>query len=301
MKRSCLFLICLLTASLTAATDLPLDARLVGGRQTYIVRPGDTLTAIAAMHAVTPEAIATLNGLANPDRLKPGTVLQIDNPHLAVVDTRYAVTISIAQRMLFLAKGDAILAYPITVGRAGWPTPTGEFTIMTKEISPTWDVPASIQREMAAQGKPVITRMAPSPENPLGSRWIGTSLPSIGIHGTNAPSSIYRYASHGCIRMNPVHVEELFEQVTVGMKGVLTYEPIIFAVIDGHAWLEVHPDPYRRLGDPMARVRALAAAHGATGLVSWPAVEAALLRRDGRVQDVTLPRSPYLDASIPAR
>ncbi len=37
-----------------------------------------------------------------------------------------------------------------------------------------------------------------------------------GIHGTNAPSSIGRKASHGCIRMRNRDVEELFEMVAVG-------------------------------------------------------------------------------------
>jgi lipoprotein-anchoring transpeptidase ErfK/SrfK len=37
-----------------------------------------------------------------------------------------------------------------------------------------------------------------------------------GIHGTNAPGSIGRNASHGCIRMRNRDVEELFEMVAAG-------------------------------------------------------------------------------------
>ena len=45
---------------------------------------------------------------------------------------------------------------------------------------------------------------------------MGLSLKGYGIHGTNAPSSIGRNASHGCIRMRNHEVEELFGMVAVG-------------------------------------------------------------------------------------
>ena len=148
-------------------------------------------------------------------------------------------------------------------------------------------MPISIQREMAAQGKPVVRSVPPSADNPLGTRWIGLSMPGVGIHGTNVPSSIYRYASHGCIRMHPDHILELFERVSVGSGGVLEYEPVIMAAIDGRIWLEVHPDPYRRVTNPVARARAIAASLGATDQIDWSVVDAALRRRDGRAEDVT--------------
>lgn len=263
------------------------QAVIVGGHQIHVVRQGDTLTAIAARHGVTAPALAALNGLSLRDALRVDRTLRIENPHIAVIDTGRALTINIAQRMLFHFDGAKVFGYPVTVGRHDWPTPTGEFRIATKEKDPTWDVPASIQREMADQGKPVILRVAPSADNPLGARWLGLSLPGIGIHGTNAPSSIYRYASHGCIRMHPDHIAELFERVEVGMIGMLVYEPIILAAIDGRVWLEVHPDPYRRVADPAAHVRAAAAAQAITELIDWPAVRVALGRRDGAPEDIS--------------
>jgi lipoprotein-anchoring transpeptidase ErfK/SrfK len=51
----------------------------------------------------------------------------------------------------------------------------------------------------------------------LGTRWIGTSAPAIGIHGTYATGSVGTRASHGCIRMHIPDVEELYEQVALGM------------------------------------------------------------------------------------
>ena len=45
--------------------------------QSYTVRPGDTLSAIAARHHTTVAALAALNRLADPDALRPGQVLRL--------------------------------------------------------------------------------------------------------------------------------------------------------------------------------------------------------------------------------
>ncbi|MDX6647170.1 MAG: L,D-transpeptidase ErfK/SrfK [Miltoncostaeaceae bacterium] len=63
-----------------------------------------------------------------------------------------------------------------------------------------------------------VPRGLPGPGNPLGTRWIGTSAPAVGIHGTPADYTIGSRASHGCIRMHIPDVEKLYEQVTVGME-----------------------------------------------------------------------------------
>lgn len=186
---------------------------------------------------------------------------------------------------------DTVSGYAITVGRRDWPTPLGEFTIIDKERDPVWDVPKSIQQEMAQQGKPVITRMEASPDNPLGAFWLRLSLPGLGIHGTNAPSSIYRYASHGCIRMHPDDVAALFDRVVIGTSGVIVYQPLLIAAIDGRIMLEAHPDPYRRVRDAAGAVRDAAGEQGIGGRIDWMKVDAVLHARAGRPEDVTVTRT----------
>ena len=272
---------------LTAAAQEPASAIIVGGPSTYTVRPGDTLSAIAARFGVTTAAIIARNGLARPGTIVPGQALDIDNAHLAIVDPAATITINVPQRMLFFRDGAVVRGYPITVGSRAWPTPLGEFAIVDKEVNPVWDVPASIQREMRQQRKPVITRMDPSPDNPLGAYWLRLSLPGLGIHGTNAPSSIYRYASHGCIRMHPDHIAELFGRVAPGMRGVLKYQPVVMAEIDGRIWIEAHPDPYGLARDAGSRLRHEADRTAIGHRVDWQKVGAALRLREGRAEDVT--------------
>ena len=52
--------------------------------------------------------------------------------------------------------------------------------------------------------------MPPGPDNPLGKHWLGLSIHGYGIHGTIAPSSIYQFRTHGCIRLHPDDIAELF-------------------------------------------------------------------------------------------
>ena len=281
-----------LLASPAGAQSIDGAAALVGGRTVYDVKAGDTLAAIGARFGVARATLIEMNQLTSPYALAAGQSLVVDNTHIAVANLQVSLTINIAQRLLVLTEGEGerARAYPITVGRRTWPTPVGAFTIMSKETDPVWDVPVSIQREMERQGKPVITRMAASPANPLGRHWLGLSLPSLGIHGTNAPSSIYAFASHGCIRMHPDDIADLFQRVSVGTTGVLIYRPVVIAEIDGRVWVEAHPDEYRRFGDAMDGLREAAEQAGLRAVIDWALVDEVVRQRRGRAVDVTISR-----------
>lgn len=292
MKTDTRLVVCALVLLANPAGGQTVDgmAALVGGRTVYTVKAGDTLGSIGARLAVARATLIELNQLTSPDVLAAGQPLIVDNTHIAVGHPDVNITINIAQRLLVLTEGERARAYPITVGRRTWPTPVGAFTITSKEADPVWNVPESIQREMEQQGKPVITLMEASPLNPLGRHWIGLSLPGLGIHGTNAPSSIYAFASHGCIRMHPDDVASLFQRVSVGMTGVLIYEPVVLAVIDDRVWVEAHPDEYRRAGDAMGSVRDAAERANLRALVDWALADEVIRQRRGQAVDVTLSR-----------
>jgi len=80
--------------------------------------------------------------------------------------------------------------------------PDGKFHVTNRVSNPTY----------YHQGK----KVDPGPQNPVGTRWIGLDEKGYGIHGTNAPSSIGKSASHGCIRMAKKDLEEFFEMVRPG-------------------------------------------------------------------------------------
>jgi lipoprotein-anchoring transpeptidase ErfK/SrfK len=125
------------------------------------------------------------------------------------------IVIDLSQLRLYFYKGTKLVAtYPIAAGQPAYPTPTGHFSVVEMVKNPTWTPPDSPWAKGAVP-------IPPGETNPLGPRWIGTSAPGIGIHGTNDPSSIGNHVSHGCIRMYVPDVEKLFEMVTVGMPVII--------------------------------------------------------------------------------
>jgi hypothetical protein len=133
------------------------------------------------------------------------------------------IVVSLTDRKLALVKDGQVTAiYPVAIGRPSSPTPEGVFQVVTRIPDPTWWGP---------EGKVV----APGPANPLGNRWIGLSQKGYGIHGTNAPRSVGKAASHGCIRMRKADVESLFQAVAVG-------DPVEFRALALSAVLELPED-----------------------------------------------------------
>src|SRR5947208_9739993 len=82
---------------------------------------------------------------------------------------------------------------------------------------------------MRAQGEKVVGSVLPGPDNPLGKYWIQLSAPGYGLHGTNAPASIGKYVSHGCMRLLPEHVELLYREARDGTPVDFIYEPVKLA------------------------------------------------------------------------
>jgi lipoprotein-anchoring transpeptidase ErfK/SrfK len=117
-------------------------------------------------------------------------------------------------RLYFYLKGKLKKTYPVAVGQPAWPTPDGTFEVLIMAENPTWIPPDSPW----AKG---LEPVPPGAGNPLGTRWIGTSAPGVGIHGTPSSWSIGSHASHGCIRMYISDVEELYEFVQVGMPVII--------------------------------------------------------------------------------
>jgi L,D-transpeptidase ErfK/SrfK len=204
------------------------------------------------------------------------------------------ILLNVPQRRLFVMReGIAAASYPVGLGRPGWPTFEGRFEIAAKEIDPVWDVPLSIQEEMRRAGKAVVTRVLPGPANPLGKYWLGLSVPGFGIHGTNAPRSISRFESHGCIRLHAADIHDLFARVEVGTPGRSIYQPVVLGTIDQTVWLEAHPDVYRRAHhDPLDEALAAAARLAPDLVIDHRRVAQLLRERDGRPHRIDIPDDP---------
>ncbi len=123
-----------------------------------------------------------------------------------------AVTVSRdGKRARVFRRGELVKTYRVAVGEPKYPTPTGTFSVQSKQIDPIWNVPDS---EWAGDlaGK---TIPGGDPKNPLIARWIGFNG-SVGFHGTKSVDSIGTAASHGCVRMRKADVIDLYRRVEVG-------------------------------------------------------------------------------------
>jgi L,D-transpeptidase ErfK/SrfK len=274
------------------AAPRSLGRTMVGAIAEYVVLPGETFETIGVRFGVDPTAIARRNTRWVHAALVPGTKLSID-VHRTVPSSSFGpaggILINVAQKLLFLLVQDgSVMTMPVAVGRSDWPTPTGVFHVARKELDPTWDVPLSIQQEMRRLGRPVVTRIPPGPQNPLGRYWIGLSLPNLGIHGTNAPSSVPGYTTHGCLRVASEQIQILFDRVAVGTAGEIIYEPTLLTWYKGRFFLEAHPDVYGRRAKAVQTLHAAAEQLGVQGSIDWSLVEEVVQRREGLAVDVTL-------------
>lgn len=163
----------------------------------YIVKPGDSLYVIARKNHTTVDLIKKINGLQS-DSIYPKMKLKIYTAPFSIVIDKSKNTLTLYSKDLPLKK------YTVATGKNNC-TPVGEFKITDKLLNPTWFKTGAI--------------LPPgSPENALGTRWMGFDKPGYGIHGTIEPKSIGTQASEGCIRMLNEDVEELYGIVPSGAK-----------------------------------------------------------------------------------
>jgi L,D-transpeptidase ErfK/SrfK len=276
----------LLLAGVPAFAQTPdaVAGRLIGGEIVHDVKRGDSLARIGARFGIEPWLLAQSNGLSPLEaRLTVGQSMKINNLHIVPLLLEDGLLINIPQRLLFVCQAGAVVAwYPVGLGRPDWPTPVGRFQVRSKEVAPTWHVPVSIQKEMRGLGQAVRTRVPPGPNNPLGHYWIGLSGSACGIHGTNAPTSVYTFRTHGCIRLHPDDVVDLFSRVSVGTTVWIVYEPILLTRrSDGAVFLEVNRDAYQRIGNLRRAADALVAREGVSSVLDATRVDKLVAAKEG--------------------
>lgn len=173
------------------------------GTEEYVVRPGDTLDAIAKRFGTTVELLKEMNeGKGRAGSIRP-------HDRLKVCTDTFSLLIDKSANTLTLKAGERIAkVYPVGTGKEGT-TPVGEFAITNKLPEPEWFRP----------GGGIIP--FGDPENLLGTRWMGIDSPGYGIHGTWEPETIGKQSSAGCVRLLNEDVEELFTIVPVGTKVII--------------------------------------------------------------------------------
>jgi L,D-transpeptidase ErfK/SrfK len=226
---------------------LPLSPRenVVGNLRSTIVGRDDSLLDIARAFDIGHDQII----LANPrlNRWVPpiGATVLIPSLYVLPPGERRGIVLNLAELRLYFfpPRTGVVHTFPVSIGDYDWETPQGSTTVIAKQIDPPWFPPKSIRREHAEEGEDLPT-MIPGgdPDNPLGAFALKLAIPGYLIHGTDQRRSfgIGMRVSHGCIRLYPEDIEQLYPMVPVGTPVRIIDQPVKAGIRDGQLLLEVH-------------------------------------------------------------
>jgi lipoprotein-anchoring transpeptidase ErfK/SrfK len=157
-------------------------------------------------------ALSAESALSSSSRVASLPVIPV-KPRVLESSFKMAIVVSLSESKVRLYQGAKLVkTYPCAPGQPAWPTPTGDFVIVDKLTNAPWINPNSA---WSASMPAVIPG---GPNNPMGDRKIAINYPGVFLHGI-PPSeygSIGTHASHGCMRMMPSAIHDLFPRVRIG-------------------------------------------------------------------------------------
>jgi L,D-transpeptidase ErfK/SrfK len=219
---------------------------VIGEIQVVVAKYEDTFVDIARAYGLGYDEMVAANPDVDPWLPGEGTTIILPTRFMIPVAPRQGIVLNVAAKRLFyfpepVDDGPAMVeTYPIGIGRAGWQTPSGITTIVSKARNPIWYVPRSVRIEHAEAGDPLPKQVPPGPDNPLGNRVLGLGISGYLIHGTNKPAGVGMRVSHGCIRLFPEDIAHLYERVEIDSQVRIVNQPILYGWQNGDLLLEAH-------------------------------------------------------------
>jgi lipoprotein-anchoring transpeptidase ErfK/SrfK len=129
---------------------------------------------------------------------------------------RHAIFVSVQEKILELKQSDKLVgSYPITPGSKALPAPIGEWFAKGFSWMPTFRWDEALLHHGKRSGD--FYELPPGPNNPVGIIWMELSHKGSGLHGTDAPETIGRTTSHGCIRLSNWDALDLGTKVLPGV------------------------------------------------------------------------------------
>jgi len=242
----------LLAAGTAAAESFPLPGDggdLIGDPRSTLARHEDTLIDIAREHGLGYEEIVNANPGVDPWLPGAGVSVELPKRRLLPMAPREGIVINLPEhRLYYFPKSGrdetpVVWSYPVSIGKMDWNTPLGSTRIVQKIKDPTWTPPKSVREEHAKRGDILPAVVPAGPNNPLGLFAMRLGIPGGAylIHGTNRPAGVGMQVTHGCMRLYPEDIEELFAMVAVNTPVRIVNQPFKLGWQDGQLWVEVHP------------------------------------------------------------
>jgi L,D-transpeptidase ErfK/SrfK len=293
---------CAMSVQLQAATyALPGgEDTVIGEIQYAVAQHEDTLLDLGRRYGVGYEEIVAANPGVDPWLPGAGTRVLIPSRYI-LPQEREGLIVSLAEhRMYYFPRAKAgvapvVMTYPISIGKMDWKTPLGMTRIVNKREKPIWYPPESVRREHEADGRPLPKAVPAGPDNPLGDYAMRLGIPGGAylIHGTNAPAGVGMQVTHGCIRMYPENIAELYKLVAVNTPVRLIDQPYRMGWYGEELYIEVHA-PLQ--GQDPAETRSLtnitrllvSATQNRAVVIDWAKAERAFIQATGVPESVLL-------------
>ena len=220
---------------------------VIGSTKIIYADERDTLLDIARNHGFGYQDMKLAN--VNVDTWLPddGQEVVLPSQFILPVASMDGIVLNVPEMRLYYyppkekGKLQEVFTYPLGVGREGWNTPYIKTIIVEKKVNPNWYPPKSILKEHEEAGDPLPKIVKPGPENPLGNYAMRLGRRDYLIHGTNKPNGIGMRISHGCIRLYPEDIKELFSKVSLKTPVNIINQPYKVGVKNDVIYLEVHP------------------------------------------------------------
>jgi L,D-transpeptidase ErfK/SrfK len=223
----------------TSRFELTDSQNVIGDLQQTTVGKDDTLTDIARRFNLGYEELLRANPGVDPWLPGVGRTIVLPTRFVLPDAPHDGVVINIAAMRLYYfpphkaGEPQVVYTHPIGIGKVGWATPEGTTKIVRRQKDPTWHPPISVIKEHKENGDELPSVVGPGPDNPLGNRAFYLTWPGYLIHGTNKPAGVGLRSSHGCIRLFPEDIDELFEKVAIGTQVHVVNQPFVFGWDNG--------------------------------------------------------------------
>ena len=227
--------------------DKPAINTVVGEIITVIADERETLLDIARYHGFGYQDMKLINTDVDTWLPEDGQEILLPAKFILPVAPMKGIVLNIPEMRLYYypkkekGKLQEVHTYPLGVGREGWGTPYIKTMIVEKKVKPNWHPPKSIRKEHEEAGDPLPKIVKPGPDNPLGSYAMRLGRRDYLIHGTNKPYGIGMRVSHGCIRLYPEDIKELFSKVSLETPVNIVNQPYKIGVKNDVIYLEAHP------------------------------------------------------------
>ncbi len=227
----------------------PVNGDVTGEYREVSSNEEDTLIQIARRHGLGYEEIVNANPTVDPWTPGAGTPIRLPLRRLLPDAPREGIVVNLPEHRLYyypVAKpGEVrvVVTYPVSVGKMDWSTPLGLTRIASKIKDPAWYPPESVRKEHAKNGDMLPKVVKAGPDNPLGlfAMRLAIGGGSYMIHGTNNPDGVGMDVTHGCMRLYPENIEELFKMVSVDTPVRIVNQPFKAGLSQGKLYVEIHP------------------------------------------------------------